>query len=90
MRDFLMRLLRRTLPVVIALAVLGYLLGEMYLMLSQMNGGNNPDTSARWRAPLMMAGAGMVIMIVFETLFFVIRRRNPLPPTPPRKPELPE
>jgi len=99
MRELLKRIVRRTLPVVIALGIMGYIYAEAYLILTGGHGPNaDPANKAvRWRAPLVMAGAGAIITIVFEIAYHIVRRPPPAiavrqkdPLSPPSPPEYPE
>lgn len=81
MRDLLLRILRRAFPVAIVLGIMGYLFAELFLILHQMNGGvQDPANNAvRWKAPLRMAGIGVILLAFIECLMFVFRRKQ----TPP-------
>jgi hypothetical protein len=95
MRELSLRILRRSLPVMLVLGVMGYIFGEAYLVLTRMNGGiaDPANDVVRWRAPFTMAGFGLGIMVLVETLGFFLRHKQPpASPTlddhaiPPQKP----
>lgn len=95
MRDLLLRIVNRSFPVALVLAVMGYILAEAYLMLQQMHGGvHDPaNDSVKWRAPLTMALIGVGLLTVMEILIYFVRRKHAPPPVldapPPRSDEVP-
>jgi hypothetical protein len=90
MRELLVRILRRSIPVAIALGIMGYLFGELFLILERMH-NVNPDPAnqaVRWRAPIRMASIGVGLLVIFELIAFAIRRkRPPTPIDPDREPQ---
>lgn len=78
MRELLIRILRKSIPVVLMLGVIGYIFAEATLMLIRTNGGiDDPANHAvKWRAPLSMAGFGVAILVVIELLQFALRRKH--------------
>jgi hypothetical protein len=79
MSDFGKRLLRRSISVAIALAIVGYIFAEAFLVLQRMNGGvaAASNDAVRWRTPLAMASIGVVLQIVVETILYVLRPKKP-------------
>ena len=79
MRGFWHKFLRRSVPVAVILAVIGYVFAEAFLMLHRMNGGtvDPANTAVRWRTPLTMAGFGVGLLFVMELIAFVLRRKQP-------------
>ena len=78
MRELGIRILRRSLPVVIVLGIMGYVFAEVFLMLHKMNGGmqDPANESVRWRTPLTMARLGVGMLALFECLVFVVRGKR--------------
>jgi hypothetical protein len=78
MSEFRKRLLRRSVGVAIALAIVGYVFAEVFLVLLRMNGGaSDPANDAvRWKTPLTMAGIGVVLQIVVETVLYAVRPKK--------------
>jgi hypothetical protein len=70
------KILLRSVPVALILAVMGYVFAEIFLIFHKMNGGvNDPANEAvRWRTPLTMAVLGVIIQIPLELLAHVIRQ----------------
>jgi hypothetical protein len=85
MRELIFRILRRSIPVAIVLAIMGYLFGELFLMIERMH-NPKPDPAnqaVRWRAPLNMVGIGVGALVVFECVAFAVRRKKPIHPLDP-------
>ncbi len=82
MRELGIRILKRTLPIVVVLGVMGYIFAEIYLMLIKMNGGvqDHANDSVRWRTPLSMAAMGVGIFAFLELISFSIRSKRPKAP----------
>ncbi|MCE9531767.1 MAG: hypothetical protein K8T89_11690 [Planctomycetes bacterium] len=78
MRELVFRILRRGIPVGIALAVMGYIFAEIFLMMMQMGGAAPiPENNAmRWKTPLSMAGFGVGLLAIFECISFAVRRNR--------------
>jgi len=70
------RILLRSVPVALALAVMGYIFAEVFLIFHKMNGGiHDPANEAvRWRTPLTMAVLGVMIQVPLELLAHGIRK----------------
>jgi hypothetical protein len=88
MRELIIRIIRRSVPVVIALAIMGYILGQALLFAFQYfaknvvtANANQANREVLWRAPLGMASLGVILVIVFECVGFAIKRRK-LPAQP--------
>jgi hypothetical protein len=85
MRAFWVRFLKRSVPVALILAAMGYIFAEAFLMLHQMNGGT-PDPAndaVRWRTPINMAIFGVVVLFVMELIASATRRKPAAPSSPP-------
>ncbi len=85
LRELIFRILRRSIPVAIALAIMGYLMGEAFLLFLQMR---SPSTGTvvqveRWRGPVNLAMLGVAVLIMFEVIGFVIKRKKPPHPVDP-------
>ena len=76
MRELGTKILRRSLPVALMLGVMGYVFAEIFLLLLRMNGGvqDSANNSVRWRTPLTMAVAGVVLQAIIEIVIFATRR----------------
>jgi len=85
LRELIIRILRRSIPVAIALAIMGYLFAEALLLAERMNNAH-PDPAnqaVRWTAPIRMACIGVAVLIIFEVIGFVIKGKKPAHPVDP-------
>ena len=82
MRNLWVRILKRSIPVALALGLMGFVLAEIYLMFARMNGGSDPaNESVRWRTPLTMAVFGVVMQAMIELMIFAVRGKRTAPTT---------
>lgn len=89
MNPFAKRLIRRCVGVAVALAIIGYIFAEVFLVLMRMNGGVSDagNEAVRWKTPLTMAGIGVVLQVAIELVAFAIRpKRAPMAVSPPDVP----
>jgi hypothetical protein len=79
MRSFWLKFLKRSVPVAVVLAIIGYVFAEAFLMLHRMNGGavDPANAAVRWRTPLTMAGFGVALLFVMELVAFALSRKQP-------------
>jgi hypothetical protein len=91
MREFWIKVLRRSIPVAIVLGIMGYIFAEGFLTFARMNGGiTDPANDAvRWRTPLTMAIMGVSIQITIELFTKFLRRKPALPNAEPAKSTIP-
>ena len=89
MRPMWGRLIRRTVMVGIALGVIGYILGQAFLLTHRMYSGGAYDPENErvlWQTPLVMALIGMGLSGGLEYVIGVCRK--PIPVTAPSDPDL--
>jgi|RhiMetdeSRZDD1v2_1073273.scaffolds.fasta_scaffold2259461_2 uncharacterized membrane protein YhhN len=86
MRPFWSRIIRHSAGVGVSLAIIGYLLAHAFLISHRMYaaGSYNPDNErVLWQTPLVMAAMGIVMMAGIDLLSELVRKRAPVPVTPP-------
>ena len=95
MRNLFIRILKHGVPTALALALIGYLFGEVASLwmhahatprfgsdgtIPTMNDDESVAQVYRQRLPMMMAGWGFGLVVVFELLLFLVRGNGtPLP-----------
>ena len=88
MGSFWSRFIRHALGVGVVLAVVGYILGRVFLIAHRMYSGGayNPENErVLWQTPVVMAGLGIVMTFGLDLLVQLIRRPVAVkvePPTP--------
>jgi hypothetical protein len=79
MRELGVRILKRSLPVVIVMAILGYVLAQIFLVFHRMYSGGAYDPANErvlWTAPLRLAVFGLFVVAVIELVRFALRKRT--------------
>ena len=79
MRSLCLRILRRSLPVALILAALGYVYGRIFLhMLAMEAQHHDPANEAvLYRTPLTMALAGVAVLAFIEVALYLVRGNPP-------------
>jgi putative copper export protein len=83
MRELGMRILKRSLPVAVVMAILGYLLANLFLWFHKIYGGSAYDPANErvlWEAPLRMAIFGVALVAIIEAVRFALWRKRVTPP----------
>ena len=91
MRPFWGRFLRHAAGVGIALAVIGYVLAQGFLMAYQAQGGgahNEGNDRVLWQTPVVMAAFGILMCGGFDLLAELFRKPAPVPVKSPSSPDL--